>query len=240
MTRNEFISLLKATLKDKHISDYEEIVEEYEQHFAFKLRDGYSEEEIAAKLGNPVLIAEQFDRTDTVPAGKRKIPTLIGLGVLDFFVGIFYIVLACFGIAIVAASVALTAISVCLFGGLNIYSLIPDMPYHCAILFAVTFIALAVIACAAFVYYVALLKQLYRAYKRFHGNTVATVTGTAVLPAISATPQLTPRTYRIFRKVLTVAFLLFVLFFVLSFAVAVISAGSIEFWHSWEWFGNAA
>lgn len=37
------------------------MAEEYEQHFVFKLADGYSEEEIAAKLGDPTALAAQFD-----------------------------------------------------------------------------------------------------------------------------------------------------------------------------------
>lgn len=44
MKKNEFISTLKSVLERNEISDTAEIVEEYEQHFAFKLADGYSEE----------------------------------------------------------------------------------------------------------------------------------------------------------------------------------------------------
>lgn len=51
MTRNEFMTRLSAELRRNHVADAVDIEEEYEQHFAFKLADGYSEEEIAAKLG---------------------------------------------------------------------------------------------------------------------------------------------------------------------------------------------
>lgn len=37
--------------------DAGEILEEYEQHFAFKLADGYTEQEIARNLGSPFEIA---------------------------------------------------------------------------------------------------------------------------------------------------------------------------------------
>lgn len=53
MTKKEFMTLLSDELRKRKITDAEDIIEEYEQHFAFKLADGYSEEEIAARLGNP-------------------------------------------------------------------------------------------------------------------------------------------------------------------------------------------
>ena len=65
MTKNEYLSELRSELKKNNVIDMEDIVSEYEQHFAFKLADGYSEEEIAAKLGVPKTIAAQFDGAKT-------------------------------------------------------------------------------------------------------------------------------------------------------------------------------
>ena len=45
MTRNEFLSKLADELK-KNIGEIDDIISEYDQHFAFKLADGFSEEEI--------------------------------------------------------------------------------------------------------------------------------------------------------------------------------------------------
>ena len=53
MTKNEFMTRLASELRKRNVADAADIAEEYEQHFAFKLADGYSEEEIAAKLGSP-------------------------------------------------------------------------------------------------------------------------------------------------------------------------------------------
>ncbi len=239
MTKNEFNEILKNALKDRGISDYVEIVEEYEQHFAFKLRDGYSEEEISRKLGDPAVIAEQYDKSDVKAKSKCKWLTLIGLGIMDFFAAIFYIVLICFGIGIAAFTVCLALGSVCLIGNMNIYNLIPDMPYHIAVIFGITLIALAVVTAVCFVYYIALLKQLFIFYKRFHRNTVASAKDRAILPSVPATPQFSPKMNRFLRKILTVSFLVFVFLFAASFAVAVITAGDFEFWHIWEWFRYA-
>lgn len=52
MTRNEFMEKLTEELRRRRVGDAAEVAEEYEQHFAFKLADGYSEEEIAAPRGS--------------------------------------------------------------------------------------------------------------------------------------------------------------------------------------------
>ncbi len=237
MTKNKFVEILKEQLIKRGISDYEDIAEEYEQHFTFKLKLGYTEEEISAKLGDPTDIAKQFVGVEASASGRRKIPTFIGLGVLDFFAFIFYTVLVTFGIAIATFCVSSTAISVCLLGEFNLHNLIPPMPYWCAVPAGVAFLLLAVMTAAALIYYVLLIIQLYRSYKRFHSNAVASVTARAVLPPVSATPQLEPKTYRCFRKTLMITLFLFIFFFVASFVVSIVSAGGFEFWHIWGWFG---
>lgn len=61
MTKLEFMSKLASELHKRNIADAADVLEEYEQHFASKLADGYSEEEIAARLGSPADLAAQFE-----------------------------------------------------------------------------------------------------------------------------------------------------------------------------------
>ena len=61
MTKNEFLTQLMNELNKNDVADTADIISEYEQHFAFKIADGYSEAEIAAKLGTPVDLAAQFE-----------------------------------------------------------------------------------------------------------------------------------------------------------------------------------
>ncbi len=51
MKKHEFMARLENELRRRNVADSADVIEEYEQHFAFKLADGYSEEEIAARLG---------------------------------------------------------------------------------------------------------------------------------------------------------------------------------------------
>lgn len=68
MTKQQFLDQLETGLKQQNIPDASDILEEYRQHFDFRLADGYSEEEIAARLGNPMALASQF--TDASPSRR--------------------------------------------------------------------------------------------------------------------------------------------------------------------------
>ena len=117
MTKNEFLSVLSSVLEKNQVSDAAEIIEEYEQHFSFKLADGYSEEEIAAKLGNPEQLAQQFERGAASVGQRSGMMTKIGLGFFDIFVALFYLLLAACGVVILIASIAFIAVGICMLVG---------------------------------------------------------------------------------------------------------------------------
>lgn len=99
-----------------------------------KLADGFFEEEIAARLGDPAILAAQFDETERAPqkeSGSKPL-TVIGLGFADVFAGLFFLLLAGFGIVLAAAALSFGMAAVCLLGGLNIHGLLPAMPYCAA------------------------------------------------------------------------------------------------------------
>ena len=68
MTKHEFMTQFTNELHKRHIADAADVAEEYEQHFAFKMADGYSEEKIAAKLGDPFCRRRNSER----PALRSK------------------------------------------------------------------------------------------------------------------------------------------------------------------------
>ena len=61
MTKTEYLSQLQTSLRRGKVIDADDILEEYRQHFDFKMAEGYTEEEISAKLGDPSEIAAQYD-----------------------------------------------------------------------------------------------------------------------------------------------------------------------------------
>lgn len=61
---------LENELRKRKVADAAGIIDEYGQHFAFKMADGYSEEEIAARLGDPTALAARFGETGA--AAKKR------------------------------------------------------------------------------------------------------------------------------------------------------------------------
>lgn len=238
MTKVEFLEKLETALHRQNVPDAADIIEEYNQHFAFKLADGYAEEEIAAKLGDPQGIAAQYDVAPMAGNGGKKIITAVGLGVADFFFGILCILLLAWEIVMVALAVSCGAAAVCLFG--NVEALaglsIPSMPYHCACIVGLLFLSLAVLAVVGTVYFFGFIRQLVRFFGRFHKNTLSLSQGHAALPSIPVYPQFSAKGKRILKKVSLPAVIVFAVCLIVGFVVCVLSVDTIEFWHAWHWF----
>jgi uncharacterized membrane protein len=239
MTRNEFLTKLADELRKKSVADTDEIISEYEQHFAFKMADGFSEEEIAAKLGDPAVLASQFesDSEDRKRSGGRKVITIIGLSFIDIFVGCFYVLLIAWELIMAALAVCSAVIAVCLFGNISLWSIIPNMPQLPGVVFGVSLAALSVLSVMGCIYFAALIRQIMRSYGRFHQNSIAAASGKAVLPSIGVYPRLPARANRRIRTVALIALVLFTTCTVLAAIISIIASGALEFWHAWGWFG---
>lgn len=239
MTRNEFIARLSAELKKRNVAESDDIIGEYEQHFDFRLADGYSEEETAARLGDPAALAAQFGESEVSaekPAGK--VLAAAGLCIADLFSALLFTLLAAWELVIAAAGISFAGAAVCLLGGINVYDLIPPMPYWCGAVLALSFAALAVLIAVAGIYYFAFLRQLLRSYRRFHRNTLAAASGSAVLPPLPVNPQFSGSSKRRLRSVALISLILFAVCFALAYAACAVSAGGLEFWHIWGWFAG--
>lgn len=120
MTKTEFMTALAAELNQRKIEDSEDILDEYRQHFAFKLADGYTEEEIAAKLGDPVRLAAQFELSDAPKSGDRRssVLTWLWLAWADLFFGVFAALLIAFGLVLSACGLSFGLTGTTPFSGL--------------------------------------------------------------------------------------------------------------------------
>lgn len=240
MNRKEFIDALRKRLYENNISDLEEIIAEYDEHFSFKLSDGYSEEEIAAKLGNPEEIAMQFSASNLEKkASAKNAIVAAGLVLADIFVGAFFALLLGWIIVMGAFTVTSATIGICYLGGLNIYSLIPPVPYYwLGIIYALMLLSLSVLSGIGTIYCVSFCRQLMRAYGRFHRNCISSASGKAVLPPLATYPQFSMKTQRTFRRITLMFIAVFAVTFALSYILSAIAAGALEFWHAWKWFMN--
>jgi uncharacterized membrane protein len=93
MTRGEFLGELRAGLTGLRQQDIEDIIADYESHFADGRAAGRSEQEVAAALGDPARLAREL----RVEAGFRRwqdqksagnlagiVIALLGLATIDF------------------------------------------------------------------------------------------------------------------------------------------------------------
>lgn len=233
MKKNDFMQRLSDELQKRNVADAADILQEYEAHFAMKMADGYIEEEIAARLGDPTALAAQFDDAEETPEKKGGSKPLVvaGLCFADVFAGLFFILLA-------AAALGAAGTAVCLLGKVELGGLLPELPYWCGAMLALTLAALAVLLAAGCVYFWAFLRQLMRSYGRFRKNALASASGEAGLPPLPISPQFSPKARRRLRTVALVALALFAVCFVLAYFVCSLSAGSVQFWHAWGWFAK--
>ncbi|WP_059050107.1 HAAS signaling domain-containing protein [Paenibacillus senegalimassiliensis] len=67
MNRSEFLALLRVHLSPLPPEEQQELLEDYQNHFAFGLQSGRSEEEIVAELGDPAELAKEA-------LGNRYVP----------------------------------------------------------------------------------------------------------------------------------------------------------------------
>lgn len=238
MNKKEFMDKLKNSLLESGISDMEDILNEYEEHFLFKMADGFSEEEVSLKLGDPKELAKQFVQEAPVIKVKKKnrFLTGLGLGFLDIFVGCIFLVLFIGVIALAAVAISSATAGVLLITKMNIASLLPVMPYKSAVMFSVGLIALAILVFITVVYGFLWFKQLLVSYSRFHKNCMAKASNKAVYPAKATFLQVSGKLKRTLRGTILVSLVIFLVAFIGGYAVSALEAKALEFWHVWEWF----
>jgi len=238
MRQNEFMDLLDRELQALKIADIDEIIAEYSDHFTCKLADGYAEEEIALKLGDPQELAKQFAQDSPRPkkSPANKVVVAIGLGFADICIGSIFSMLLAFTILLSGAAVVSAAIGICLGLGLSGFGLLPPMPMYCAWVFVPAMFALAVLAAIGSMYCFLYIKQLVRAFCRWQSNVMAAASGNPVYPSLPMHPRMKSKTSRRMRQTTLIALTVFALFFVAAYAVCAISAGALGFWHAWHWF----
>lgn len=243
MTRTEFMDKLERELRSRKVPEPEDILAEYRRHFEYKLADGYSEEETAARLGDPAELAAQFEPGEAQEARGagsfgRSLLTWTGLVFADIFVLSFFIMFASWVLVVASAALSSGLVGLCLLVPFDMqpYVQLQEMPYQCAVLYALALLALAVLAAAGCGYFARLLAQMWRSYFRFHRNAAAAAVGRPVLPSVPVWPQLGPKRRRRLRRVLIVSLAALVVFAAAAMVTSMLTAGAVEYWRTWDWF----
>ncbi len=232
MNKDKYLSRLKKALEQCAVDDIDEILEQYQEHFEGKLFDGYTEEEIAARLEAPEVIARQFALSDGFQK-RRSITTCIGMVLLDVGMLLLNAMLYPFAMVVGVSALSLLMGGGCLLLGTGIDIIaIPPMPDAGRIFLAIALTGLAVLTAAAAVYYTLLINQLNRAYFYWRRKTATGRKG----PNHSIFPRLPGKLKRCLRTITLTSLLLFVSCFVCAYIIMLLKAGAFEFWHTWHWF----
>ncbi|RLL43682.1 DUF1700 domain-containing protein [Oceanobacillus piezotolerans] len=95
MTKEQFLSKLRTSLRKLPANEIEDIIQDFEEHFSIGFENGKTEEEISASLGNPQQIAkelvaahhvEQVESTTTTSNILRAVWAVIGLGFFNLII----------------------------------------------------------------------------------------------------------------------------------------------------------
>lgn len=118
MNRNEFMYSLRNSLSSFSPQEREDIIYDYEEHFAVALQSGKTEEEICRELGDPENIGKQYRVNSKIEKASsnpttgnifRAIVASLGLGLLNLiFVFGPFVAVASVLIGLLIASGALT------------------------------------------------------------------------------------------------------------------------------------
>ena len=235
MTKQEYLTELKNELKRNGVSDAEDIVSEYEQHFLFKLADGFSEEEIVTKLASPEAIASQFAgiRAEGKQKKGKKGFLILWLTLIGIFEAMLYGAFLFFTVGLFCGSLVPVALGIELIAGINFMNILPPMPYGGAAIFGLALIALGVMLVLFAFYCFAFLRQMVRASLRWRKNMI----GDEALPLLPMSPQFSPKVRRTLRSVMLMSVLIFGISFIAGYAVLAFYTHSMGFWHALGWFG---
>jgi uncharacterized membrane protein len=240
MNKKQYLNALEKELLRNGVADVGDVLTDYEAHFVRKALDGYTEEEIAHRLGNPTEIAADF-LTGVDGWGKAGKPkglglARIGLVLADLFAMPFFLVLFLWAIAMLTASVGVFALGVYIVLGIDLITVIPVLPVAGGILSGTGIAAFSVLLFTGSVWVLLMSGQMTRAYLRWHSNRWYARHELA-LPVM---PQLTGKKRRFIRHIVLVSLIGFIMLFAAGCIVMSIQAGTPGFWHYWHWFEHAA
>ena len=180
-------------------------------------------------MGAPAELAAQFEAADEggkTPSGPAAHLIRFGVGAMDVVAALGMVVLAAWLVVMAAFTAVCAVAGICLIFGWNVAGLM--------------LLALCGLSAVGTVYYAAFLRQLCRAYGRQRSNALAAARNRAGLPALPLHPQLKKECRLRLRSASVVLVILFVLFLAACVIASAVSAGSLEFWHVWGWFGYGA
>ena len=155
----------------------------------------------------------------------------IGIFFSDIIVGAGFILLYAWLLVMILFSMVVFVTAGCLVFNINIGELIPFMPYWCGIIVAIALILLSALFVFGSILYSSILKKLLYSYINIHRSIMGNKTK-KTMKKDDDKSILRNKMILIYIKLVSIGF---ILVFILSLIVCMISAGNLAFWHTWNW-----
>jgi len=232
MNKKEYLDELKKELKLNNISEIDDILSEYEEHFKFKLEEGLTEEEISKKLSSPKEIAKEYISNNVSINKFEKGVKATGITFLSIPLSMIYILMWCAVVALGAFSVATLGLGFCLTATINIASLIPYIPYMSSLIVGLASLGLSLLSAIGTIYMFVYVKFCGSIYIKWCKNIV---NGTHYL-VVSKNPNFSKKVSSKLKLLAMIGLIVFGVMLLLGYFTMSLQANSLEFWHVWNWF----
>ncbi|MFA5526708.1 MAG: DUF1700 domain-containing protein [Acholeplasmataceae bacterium] len=213
MTKDQFIDALRQGLKKHHVTDIDDIIEDYEDYYREQQALGKSEQEIAHRLGDIKRIIADYGTTKTHQKRWFDIVAIsfLALPLLIILYGLL--------ITFIASSVTTWAIAIYYLFNVSTFEFMPSIPTGIHLGYVVWMLATSVFFLSLSIRFVATLKSMTQQYM---------VKQTIRIGDYHIKP--------IFQKLFIYSMIISLVVLVIVFILSVIHAQSFEFWHAWGWF----
>lgn len=234
MNKEKFLSELKRELNEKGVHGVDEILTEYEEHFSYKLEEGWTEEEIAKKLSSPSEIAAEY--SENGESGKSAVKgqglNVFGVTMMSIPAAAIYCLMAACVAVLAGLSLCALALGFCLIFNINVAGFMPAFPTYLPMLFlGIACLSMCVLSAIGAIYAFLYVGQWRRCYVRWCGNLCG-----GVKPSISKHPKISKKANGVMKLIVMISLIVFVAAFAIGYIVACAYAGSFEPWYVWNWF----
>lgn len=214
MNKIDFLTQLEKELKKHNVSDIVEIIDDYREYFDQQISIGQKEENIASYIGEIHSIVEDYIVVEK--GNRKKWFELVTVSVIAF-----PLLILSYGVLIVtaASAVAFWAIAIYYLFDINSFSFMPFIPLVPRLFYIACALSAAAMMFSFSVRYYGMLNSMTKQYIVKQSIRI----GDYSIPSI-------------YIKIFRFSVISFILLFIITFIVSAISAGSIQYWHEWQWF----
>jgi len=241
VNKTEFLDKLKIGLKENNVQDIDEILADYIAHFEYKIEEGFTEEEIARKLGNPKDLAKEYEQLDEKAQKSSKWVSVVGVGFASFAFSFLYIFMVSAVLVLAAAALAsvflgfslITTVNISgAITSINLSGLINNIPYFSSFVLGLSMFAFAILISIGVIYSFLYVKHWGKRYLVW----CRCVCKQEKYVSQSLHPRLSKKLSSKLKLVAMICLLIFVATFAIGYFSLCISTKSFEPWHVLKWF----